>query len=45
VVILGAARPPDRDDVVIAPITDLAAAQIGRRKILGGLIHECERAA
>ena len=38
-------RPSDRDDVVAASGTDLAAARIGRRQVLGGLIHEYERAA
>ena len=32
-------------DSSTAPVTDLAAARIRRRKILGGLIHEYERAA
>ncbi len=38
-------RPPDHDDSSTAPVTDLEAARIGRRKILGGLIHAYERAA
>jgi putative transposase len=38
-------RPPDADDIATAPVTDLAAARIRRRKVLGGLIHECGRAA
>jgi putative transposase len=38
-------RPPDADDIATAPVTDLAAARIRRRKVLGGLIHEYERAA
>ncbi|HEY2270161.1 MAG TPA: hypothetical protein VGI96_46610 [Streptosporangiaceae bacterium] len=38
-------RPPDADDIATAPLTDLAAARIRRRKVLGGLIHEYERAA
>jgi putative transposase len=38
-------RPPDCDDIVTAPVTDLAMAPIRRRKILGGLINEYERAA
>jgi putative transposase len=38
-------RPPDTDDGVAAPATDLAAARIRRRKVLGGLIHEYKRAA
>jgi putative transposase len=37
-------RPPDHDDNITAPVTDLAA-RIGRRKVLGRLIHEHERAA
>jgi putative transposase len=41
----GNLRPPDHDDSVMAPIAGLAAAQIRRRKVLGGLIHEYERAA
>ena len=38
-------RPPDHDDSAIAPATGLVTAQIRRRKVLGGLIHEYERAA
>ena len=38
-------RPPDHDASTAAPVTDLAAARMQRRKILGGLIHEYERAA
>ena len=38
-------RPPDHDASTAAPVTDLAAARTQRRKILGGLIHEYERAA
>jgi hypothetical protein len=38
-------RPPDHDDRIPAPVTDMTAAQIRRRKALGGLIHEYERAA
>jgi putative transposase len=38
-------RPPDSNDITTAPVTDLATARIRRRKILGGLIHEYERAA
>jgi len=38
-------RPPDHDDRVMAPVTDLATARIRRRKVLGGLIHEYKRAA
>ena len=38
-------RPPDCDDITTATVTDLATARIRRRKVLGGLIHEYERAA
>jgi len=38
-------RPPDRDHIATAPVTNLQAAQTRRQKILGGLIHEYERAA
>ena len=38
-------RLPDRDEVVTAAVTDLGAAPIRRRKVLGGLIREYERAA
>jgi transposase InsO family protein len=38
-------RPPDSGDTVTDPVTDLAAVRIRRRKVLGGLIHEYERAA
>ena len=38
-------RPPDCDDITMATTTDLAAATIRRRRVLGGLIHEYERAA
>ena len=37
-------RPPDHDSIA-ALVTDLATARIQRRKVLGGLIHEYERAA
>jgi putative transposase len=36
-------RPPDNDGGT-APLTDLATARIRRRQVLGGLIHEYERA-
>jgi len=38
-------RPPDSEDHVTVPVTSLATARIRRRKVLGGLIHEYERAA
>jgi len=38
-------RPPDCDDIAMAATTDLAAARIQRRRVLGGLINEYERAA
>jgi hypothetical protein len=38
-------RPTDAGDTATAPVTDLAAARIRRRNLLGGLIHEYERAA
>jgi putative transposase len=38
-------RPPDSDDGTMAAITDLATAGIRRRRVLGGLINEYERAA
>ncbi|HEY2262404.1 MAG TPA: integrase core domain-containing protein [Streptosporangiaceae bacterium] len=41
----GNLRPPDWDDIITAPVTDLAAARIRRHRVLGGLIHEYERAA
>ena len=34
--------PPDGSDT---PVADLATTRIRRRKVLGGLIHEYERAA
>jgi putative transposase len=37
-------RPPDGGGIT-APVTDLATARILRRKVLGGLIHEYDRAA
>jgi hypothetical protein len=37
-------RPPDHDDNATAPATGLTA-RIRRRNVLGGLIHEYERAA
>ena len=38
-------RPPDGDDITLAPVTNLTTAWIRRRQVLGGLIHEYERAA
>jgi hypothetical protein len=38
-------QPPDHGDSVTVSVTDLAAARIRCRKVLGGLIHEYERAA
>jgi hypothetical protein len=38
-------RPPDCDDIAMATTTGLATARIRRRRVLGGLIHEYERAA
>jgi putative transposase len=37
--------PPDSGGIVTGAVTDLAAARIRCRKVLGGLIHEYERAA
>jgi putative transposase len=37
-------RPPDYDDITTAPVADLATARIRRHEVLGGLIHEYERA-
>jgi hypothetical protein len=38
-------RPPDSGGYVTVPVTSLATARIRRRNVLGGLIHEYERAA
>jgi putative transposase len=38
-------RPPDCDDITMTEIADLAAARIRRRRVLGALINEYERAA
>jgi putative transposase len=41
----GSLRPPDCGDIAMAPVTGLATARIRRHNVLGGLIHEYERAA
>ena len=38
-------RPPDYDDSTTSPVIYLVTARIRRKKILGGLIHEYQRAA
>jgi putative transposase len=38
-------RPPDCDENISATITGPATADIHRRRVLGGLINEYERAA
>ena len=38
-------RPPDRDGMAADATTNLATARIQRRKVLGGLISEYQRAA
>ncbi len=38
-------RPPGAAEIAPAAITDLATAEIRRRRVLGGLIYEYERAA
>jgi len=38
-------RPPDSAEASPAAITDLPPAPIQRRKVLGGLIHQYQRAA
>ena len=39
-------RSPDSGGrIVTVPVAGLTAARIRRQKVLGGLIHECERAA
>jgi putative transposase len=38
-------RPPDCDDITTAATSDLAAARIQGRRVLGGLINEYEQAA
>ena len=37
-------RPPDCDDISMAPVTDLTTARIRRHDVLGGLIREYEQA-
>ena len=37
-------RPPGRDTLP-APVADLTAVQVGRRKVVQGLINEYEQAA
>jgi putative transposase len=38
-------RPPDSHDIPMASATDLTTARIQRRRVLGGLINEYQRAA
>jgi transposase InsO family protein len=38
-------RPPDSDDMTTVAVTGLTSARIRRKRILGGLINECQRAA
>ena len=38
-------RPPDSDDIPTAPATDLTTVRIWRRRVLGGVINEYQRAA
>ena len=38
-------RPPNYNDITTIAVTDLTTAKTRRRKVLGGLIHEYERAA
>jgi putative transposase len=38
-------RPPDRDDITTAAMTDLTTARIRQRRVLGGLINEYRRSA
>jgi putative transposase len=38
-------RPPDCAGAAVAPVTDLATTRVRRQEVLGGLIHEYQRAA
>jgi putative transposase len=38
-------RPPDCADAAVAPVTDQATTRVRRQEVLGGLIHEYQRAA
>jgi transposase InsO family protein len=38
-------RPPDHDAIAVTAVTDLAPPRIRRRRVLGGLINEYQRAA
>jgi hypothetical protein len=38
-------RAPDSDEITATAIADLTTAGIRRRKVLGGLINECQQAA
>ena len=38
-------QPPDHDDGAPVPVAGFAPVRIRRRTVLGGLIHEYERAA